>query len=283
MIGWRRMTRWWLFLLVAGPFPLDAQGERRLFPDRSLLPSPYAGPRDPQSKADVLAVTQSPTRLEDGVEVEVAIGAGIPVLLLAGSGERGAVVAGLEAAVFARFGLQRIERVMVGTDWIFAVPLVVHRGDHWFRVRYFHTSSHLGDEYSREVDTTAVSVNYARDALDGMAYLRVLPFAALYTNLRWAYLVHPKGSKGFAVRVGTELGMRDGPGLFRPYGSVDVEMDQDVDWRPRVTAQAGVWLPPMAGRRAVRAGVGFLTGPTPLAQFQGIRTTQLSLGVSFSL
>ncbi len=283
MIGWRRMTRWSLILLVAVPGPLGAQDESRLFPDRSLLPLMYAGPRDPQSKAGAVAVTRSPTALDEGVELAVAIGAGIPVYRLAGRGLDDALVVGVEAAVFARLGLQVIRRVMIGTDWVVALPLVWHRGDHWFRIRYFHTSSHLGDEYQREVDTTAVSVNFARDALDGMAYLQVLPFAGVYTNVRWAYLVHPKESGRWAIRVGTQLGQPEGPGPVRPYGSVDVELDNDLDWEPRVTLQAGVWLPPIAGRRAIRAGVGFLTGPTPLAQFQGIRTTQFSVGFSFSL
>jgi hypothetical protein len=262
---------------------VTGQVERRLFPDRALLPAFYAGPRDPQNKADAVLVTDSPTELADGVELEVALGVGLPVYRLAGSGPRDAVVVGVEAAVFARLGLQVIRRVMIGTDWVLALPVVWHRGDHWLRVRYYHTSSHLGDEYQREIDTTAVSVNFARDALDGMAYLQVLPFAAVYTNVRWAYLVHPKGSGRWAARLGTQIGRTEGPGVVRPYGTVDVELDSDVDWEPRVTLQAGIWLPPIAGRRAVRVGVGFLTGPTPLAQFQGVRTTQISLGVAAHL
>ena len=59
---------------------------------------------------------------------------------------------GIEAAAFARFGLQVLGRELIATDWVFAVPVVWHRAGGWIRFRYYHTSSHMGDEYARRFE-----------------------------------------------------------------------------------------------------------------------------------
>ena len=261
--------------------PASAQSSRRLFPDRDLFPMLFAGPRDPVSKAELVFVTDNPNALGNGVEAEVSLGATVPVLLLAGSSRSDALVAGVEAAVFGRFGFQVTERPLIDTDWTFAAPIVWHLGPHWLRLRYYHTSSHLGDEYAQRFDVEGV--NFSRDAVDAMGWLQPLPAAGVYGGLRYAYSVHPEESRRWAARAGAQLGSPAGEGFVLPFGSIDVELDQDVDWDPRLTVQAGVWLPPISGRRAGRIGAGLLTGPSPLGQFQGFHTTQIMLGISLSL
>ncbi len=263
------------------PASAVAQFRRRLFPERALLPMLFAGPRDPVSRADLVFVTDNPDSLGSGVEAEVALGAAVPVFLLAGKSPSDALLVGVEAAVFGRFGFQVTERPLINTDWVFAVPIVWHRGAHWVRLRYFHTSSHLGDEYAQRFEVE--SVNFSRDAVDAMGYLQLPPAVGAYAGLRYAYSVHPEESRRWTVRAGAQLGSGRGDGFVLPFGSLDVELDQDVAWEPRVNVQAGVWLPPVSGRRAGRIGAGLLTGPSPLGQFQGLRTTQITVGVALSL
>ncbi len=260
---------------------LQGQDSPRLFPDRALLPSLFSGPRDPVTKAELVYVTDNPNLFGEGVEAELSLGIGLPLLRLAGHSTHDAVVVGVEGAAFARFGLHRTEREMIGTDWVFAVPLVWHRGHHWLRFRYYHTSSHLGDEYSRRFDVEGM--NFARDAVDALGFLRLVPIAGAYAGARWAYSVHPEDSGRWTLRAGIELGRTDGTAALLPYGTADVEIEDDTDWTPVVSLQAGVWLPEVGGRRALRFGVGFLTGPPPLGQFRSERTTQITVGVSASL
>ena len=265
------------FLSLTIPMLVEAQEARHLFPARELMPTLYAGLRDPVTKAELLYVTENPNAFDAGVEAEVAVGITLPVYLLAGETTQDALVLGVEAAAFARFTLQITERELIATDWKFAVPLVWHRGNHWLRLRYYHASSHLGDEYARRFEVEGE--NFSRDAIDLLGYLQPTGAIGAYAGIRYAYNVHPEDSRRWAARAGAQLGdiRRDGPLL--PYGSIDVELDEDANWDPRLNLQAGVWLPTVAGRRAVRAGVGFLTGPTPLGQFQGLHTTQFVLGV----
>ncbi len=248
-----------------------------LLPPRELLPQLLAGPRDPVTAARFLLAVDNPNRFGDGLEGDVAFGAAIPLLLVSGSSVRDAFVAGVEAGVFGRFTLQVNERDLISTDWVIAVPFLLHRGDHWFRLRYHHISGHLGDEYGQRFDVEAI--NYGRDGLDGLAYVRIAPILGLYSGASWAYNVHPNNAEAWAVRLGTEVGARDSGAFLLPYGAVDVEFLQDNGWDPRVTLQAGAWLPPLGGRRSMRVAVELLTGPAPQGQFHDRHTTYLTLGM----
>ncbi|KPK03304.1 MAG: hypothetical protein AMS20_10905 [Gemmatimonas sp. SG8_28] len=281
-----RSTALALFLLgVAGVVsPLasqDAASFRRLLPGRMWLPTFHPGPRDPVNRAELLYVTENPSLMGDGVEAELSVGITLPVLVIAGRSRENALTVGVEGGAFARFGLQRTERELVNTDWVFAVPIVWQRGDHWLRLRYYHTSSHLGDEYARRFELDGV--NFARDAVELLGFARVLPLVVGYAASRWAYSVHPEASGRWVVRGGLELGDPGGSGFLLPFASLDAELDEENDWQPRWYARGGAWISDIGGRRAIRLSVGFLTGPSPLGQLQGARTTQVSLGIEASL
>jgi len=280
-IGYRRATLLMALGCTVVANAAAAQSPRRFLPDRSVMPDLYAGPRDPVTKGELLLVPSNPDRYGDGVEAEVALGTRLPLLWLRGTSRENGVVVGIEAAAFARFGLQILERELVATDWLFAVPLVWHIGDDWIQLRYYHTSSHMGDEYSRRFGDPGI--NFSRDAIDALGFVRLSETVGAYTGLRWAYNVHPEASRRWAARVGVEAGRSQGASVLLPFASVDLETDQDVEWRPRLYIQAGVWLPPIDGRRAVRIGLEFLEGPSPLGQFQSVTTTQIGLGVSGNL
>lgn len=245
------------------------------------MPSLVAAPRDPVTQASLLYVADNPDAFGDGVEAEVALGITLPIYLLAGTSVEDGLVVGIEGGAFARFGLQITERELINTDWVFALPFVWHRGDHWLRLRYYHTSSHLGDEYSRRFEVAGE--NFSRDAVDALGYLRPVPVLGLYGGMGYAYNVHPEDSKPWTVRLGAELAPGSDERPLLPYAGVDLQLEEDNGWDPRLNLRAGVWLPRVAGRRAVRAGLELLTGPTPLGQFQGRHTTQIALGACATL
>ena len=269
-----------LFLLVVGPTGAAGQqtpnqpNERTLFPDRSSLPVLLAGARDPGTSFSPLFVGPNPNAHGDGVEVEVSIGITLPILLFPGKNVRGPVVVGIEAAAFARFGLQVLERELIASDWVFAVPVVWHRNRGWLRFRYYHTSSHMGDEYGRRFDDPGV--NFARDAAELLSFHALSERLGVYAGFRYAYIVHPEDSKRWVLRAGGQLEASEKRRPFRPYAALDLEWDQDAGGI-RAEAEGGAWLPPVAGRRALRLALGVLTGPSPLGQFNGLSTTQVGL------
>ena len=125
---WRRATA------VSSSAVLWAQDQSRLFPGREYLPKLLAAPREPTSVAKFVWATDSPTRFGPGIEGEVALGASLPVLLLTGTSVENAIAVGFEAAVFGRFSLKSEKLDFIDSDWVFTVPIIVHRGPHWLRL-----------------------------------------------------------------------------------------------------------------------------------------------------
>lgn len=246
------------------------------------MPDLLAGPRNPLTSASLLGLTRNPDAHGSGVEAEVSIGSTLPVLLLAGTPQDHPVVVGLEAAAYARFALQVLERELVATDWFFTVPVILHHDNGWTRVRYFHTSSHMGDEYNRRFGDPGV--NFSRDAIGILTFRRLEGGFGGWIGARYAYTVHPDDDRRWVLRAGAQVeGRGVGSWQLRPFLAADVEMDQEGDLRPRTEVRAGIGLPEVAGRRAVRLSLVALHGPTPLGQFRFRSTTQIGLSLQGSL
>lgn len=271
---------------ILAPRPLAGQGAAPdwLFPDRSLMTGLIAGPRDPASQAHVVFDWEGPTSFGTGPAGEVAISGTLPVARLAGSTNTDALVVGLEAAAFARFAFQVVTRELVNTDWIFAVPVIWHRGEHWLRLRYYHTSSHLGDEYQGRFGPGAI--NFSRDGADLTVFLRpdadwIRPLGpAAYGLVLWSVNSHPEEGPVWEARAGIELDPFDGR-FLTPFLTGDVHVEQATGWVPRFTAQAGLWLPPVGGR-PLRLALQTVVGPSPMGQFRGARTGTVGLGLVWS-
>ena len=277
------MTKWtpwwslplWMLTWVLPPPGAADQTPDWLFPGRALLPGLQAGPRDPVTQGQLVHDWHGPTAFGAGAAGEVSVSGSAAVLRLAGSGADDALVVGLEGAAFARFSFQVITRDLVNTDWIFAVPLVRHRGDDWYRLRYYHTSSHLGDEYQRRFGPS--SVNFSRDGIDGTVYLGVGRGLGVYGLVYWSVNSHPEERDLWELRAGVELDPSSG-GLWQPFLTVDVHAEEGTGWDRRLTVQAGVWLPPVEDRPLRLALTGFV-GPSPMGQFRERSEGHVGLGL----
>jgi hypothetical protein len=264
-----------LALALGTPTGSHAQSPSWLLPPRSLMPDLLAGTRDPVVKGQLVYSHTDPTLYGRGFSGDVALAATLPVLLLAGDAGADALVVGLEGAVFARFAFQVLERDLVNTDWVVAVPVVWRRSAHWVRLRYYHTSSHLGDEYGQRHDVTPR--NFSRDGVDAAVYARASRTVAAYGIAFLSVNAHPVRSHGSHVRVGVEVepGGRE-PG--KPFLALDVHLETSAADGPRVASQAGVWLPSPSDR-PLRLALELVTGPVPMGQLHGIQATQLGLGL----
>jgi hypothetical protein len=220
---------------------------------------------------------ENPNEHGSGVEVEVSFGHALPLLLFREPNGDPRVLVGLEAGVFARFGLQVLERELIASDWYFMVPALWPKEWGWIRFRYYHSSSHMGDEYVRRFEDAGV--NFSRDAADFLAFYRTRPWLGIYGGVRFAYNVHPEESGQLVLRTGVELQRVDSGNGMLPYMAVDIEFDEDTAPDIRFDVKTGLWLPPVRGARSIRMALGILWGPSPLGQFQTGTTTQVSLGL----
>jgi hypothetical protein len=253
----------------------SAETDDWLFPDAELLPTLKGGARDPVTQGQFVYSWNNPTAYGPGAAGEVSISQAAPVFRLAGTSTEDALVVGLEGAAFARFSLQVVTRELVNTDWVFAVPLVWHRGEDWLRLRYYHTSSHLGDEYQRRFGPS--SVNFSRDGADLTGYVRPYAGVGLYALSFWSVNSHPEESQLWEFRGGIEYDPDDGV-TWRPFFTADIHVEEGTGWTPRWTLQAGLWMPKVQ-TRPLSVLLQVIEGPSPMGQFRERNGGQVSLGL----
>ena len=260
--------------LAVSPERAAAQASR-LFPDRSLMPRLLAAPNEAITAAKLVVAPTTPSLFGTILEGEATFGAVLPLYRIAGTDSHDAVVLGVEGGVVGRFNLETRERDLITSDWIFGLPLVLHRGPHWVRARYFHTSAHFGDEYLERFELERVPSAF--DALEVTGYVRPLAGFGLYGGGRWSFRVDPPDTRRWAVQGGAEVEAQSGT-VARPFAAGDIELDQLYGWTPRINLQAGAHLRAPNERPAVRIAVEFMTGPSLQGQFQGARVTHITLG-----
>ena len=86
--------------------PAFGQERPTALPREVSIPVLMAGAREPVTSAAVLGVTRNPNEHGAGVEVEVSLGYSLPVFLFRNPDGKPRVLIGVEAGVFARFGLR---------------------------------------------------------------------------------------------------------------------------------------------------------------------------------
>lgn len=272
-------------ILFAGLVGLatSAQAQRlaRVLPDAALAPVIKADPRAPVAGAKLVYVTKPASEFGRDLEGEALLGHSFPLWLISGASADRAVVLGIQGGVFGRFLMTSEERELITSDWMFGLPLYIWRGETWFRIRYRHFSSHLGDEYVERTD--ASRLDYTRDSFGVMAYTAgLIRGLGMYAGGDVAFNTDPDDAKRFAVQGGVEFTGETAAGRLPLFGGVDVYLDQDSSWKPRVNIQAGIAVP-ANNRRRLRFQAEMLFGQSPQGEFHRLEEHLLTLGVGFDL
>jgi|GEM_PF-1011265 len=256
---------------------LQGQAVDRFFPSRDYSVTLLAAPREPVTSARFVYNDVEPGVFNKRLVGEAALGTTLPLYLIAGNSTASALVVSAEGAVFGRFAITTITRDLIATDWVFAVPFTLLRGANWLRLRYFHTSAHMGDEYIARFDTYEDA--YSRDAAELTAFYQVTNTLGLYGGGSWTFNAHPDELKRFVFQGGVQIEAPETEAPFLLYLAADVQWEQNNSWEPRMNIQAGVRLPEFEGRRSIRVAAEFLAGPTPMGQFYGEYVRHFTFGL----
>jgi hypothetical protein len=188
---------------------------------------------------------------------------------------------GLFAAVFSQFNLDAPSEDLINSDFLFGLPYTWRLGPFSARVRAFHQSSHLGDEFLlNNPDVERLNLSY--EAVDGVLSVDI-------RNLRLygggGYIVN--SVTGLAPRwshYGVEL---RGPRLGRwwlPVVGADLQRFEENDWGDTWSVVAGpeFFLPDSS--RRVRVLAVYTQGFSPFGQFfNQTRVKSFGLGLQFAL
>lgn len=273
-------------LLLLGSFAppgLRAQrAERNLFPDESYFTVPVAGSREPQFGFAVLVTDvlddQDPPeerppfeheRRGDEVQAAGALGATLRVWRPLRWSD-GGVIVGIQGGAFARFRMELSGNDLLASDWLVAVPVEARLGDLSGRLRVFHWSSHLGDEFAAA--TSARRVDFTYEAVELVGAYRAGP-ARLYGGGAVTFATEledpdlPTGvSDAGQLQAGIDVGWSPWfGGTAGIRGGLDLVWADRVAWDPRMTAVLA--LEARARERALRLEAVYFDGPSTMGQF----------------
>ncbi len=174
----------------------------------------------------------------------------------------------LFGAVFSQFNLDTPSSDLINSDFIAGVPLVGRWGRWSARVRLYHQSSHLGDEFLLN-NPGVVREDLSFEAVD----------ALLSIEERWwrlyggggGLLFPGSGLRPWILQGGAE--MRGPSWAFTgntrllPVAGVDVQSFEERQWSPTYSAMGGIELVSPGGTRRIRLLATYLRGFVPFGQF----------------
>ena len=180
-----------------------------------------------------------------------------------GDGAQLSVVAG----VFAQFDLAASSFDLINADYVIGVPLTFRNRGFSGRLRLYHQSSHLGDEFLLSTAPERVNLSFeAAELILSQAFsaLRVYGGGEFFFNRDPSDLDPLLAHGGAEVRVGAR-------GRSSFVAAVDLKSSEQQEWKPSWSARAGFELgwgrdlehPP----RVLRFLAEYYRGPSPYGQF----------------
>lgn len=191
---------------------------------------------------------------------------------------------GLQGAVFAAFDLASDSGNLLNADYTVGVTWAGRRENTSVMARFFHQSSHIGDEFLLE-NPEFRRDNYSWEAVDIIVSQDLCGRTVrLYGGGRGLIDVDPGYLKHWSVQYGAEWRSSHTyvNELLRPVAAVDMQHDQQNDWEADVSVRAGVQveLPDMANH-ILQVLIEYYNGHSPHGQFFADRVDFVGIGAHF--
>lgn len=251
-----------------------------------------ADPKSPHSFVSILQERSDTGNVQVSANL-ASVGIGDMFGLGRWSGKRpgDGVQLSLSAAVFAQFDLGAPSFDLLNADYVIGLPLTIRRGRGSLRLRVYHQSSHLGDEYLlREPPSRRDRENLSFESLEttlsiDAGPLRLYGGGERLLNREPAALAGTIAHAGFEFRpVGWALPLGH-LGGFRFLAATDVKTSKEHAWKPSVSARAGLEYDRASGTELSGRRWGlfaeYYQGPSPYGQFFRERVRYSGVGVHF--
>lgn len=251
----------------------ESEVEFHWLPETELFAPLAADPRQPRLSLSYQRYRTSSQRFNAGA---VALGTYFPVAsgFLAHSG---ASQIGLQGAVFALFNLDAESKDLINADYWIGVPISYRRGAWSYLLRYYHQSSHLGDEFILG-NPGFNRVNLSYEDVEGLVS---------YERERFRFY----GGGGYIVSSEPDLDPRHlqaGVEYTRPgaiagldfFAAADVQAAEELDWATSRSYLLGVELRTATTRRTALLLESF-HGQSPNGQFFRERLRYNGVGLYF--
>jgi hypothetical protein len=190
---------------------------------------------------------------------------------------------GFQAGVFSVFDLEASSSDLVNTDFLVGLTASYHFGDFTSILRFYHQSSHLGDEYLLRTQVNRVNLSF--EVLDVLVSYERWQWLRLYGG--GGVLVHrePALDRGI-LQAGIELHSPRAyvGGFLRPIAGADFQFRQESDWKQDVSIRSGVQIEhPFLRRTQMQILAEFYSGRSPNGQFYDRRIETIGIGLYLSI
>jgi hypothetical protein len=211
----------------------------------------------------------------------VGLGDSFSIFRAAQAGAGDGIQLDLMGAVFSQFNLDEPSFDMINADYLVGLPLTFRSGSFSGRLRVYHQSSHLGDEFILNREPERLNVSF--ESLELILSHEIGPLR-VYGGGETFFAREPEDIAARLVHAGVEVRPVVG-GSVRLMGAVDLKVVDDNEWQRALSARGGVEIAriPHEGHppRIITLMGEFYDGVAPYGQFY--RENIRYFGVGFSV
>jgi hypothetical protein len=187
-------------------------------------------------------------------------------------------------SIFAQFDLGAASNDLINADYLIGLPLTFRRSGFSTRLRLYHQSSHLGDEYllrSEEIDRE----NLSFESVELIVSQEMGPLR-IYVGGERIFRREPDRLPSELFHGGAELRSGRG-GPFQLVSGVDVKTTDLHDWSPALSGRLGLEMARSGAdghpARLVTLMLELYQGPSPYGQFFQDDISYVGVGLHFGL
>lgn len=257
------------------------------FPQDQIFCPILADPKEPRSFASLLRGTfrslDDPAG-KDTTIASVGLGDVFGLARLGGPSRNEGLQLDAVGSIFAQFDLGTPSNDLINADYIIGLPLTFRRSGFSTRVKVYHQSSHLGDEYllrSEDIDRE----NLSFESVELLLSQEVGPLR-LYAGGERIFRREPDTLPSELFHAGGEL--RSGrAGRVQFVSGLDVKAIDLQDGSPAISGRMGLEIARYGSgghpARLVTLMLEFYQGPSPYGQFFQDDISYVGVGLHFSL
>lgn len=270
------------FILPAGQPSAKADAGWQVFPARDVFQPLVADPKEPRFFVSVHEYDNEFRNNFTGASVGFGENFGI---LKKRMGSRHAWQLSLKGGLFSQFDLDTSSQDLLNSDYNIGLTWTYRFRHLGMRLRLYHQSSHLGDEYLlRQPSLADTRANFDYEAIDWLGDFTWHPFRA-YAGLHYLLKRSPDSLDRWGYHGGIEYRGPDdiiaGAGFI---AGLDIKGFQELSWTPAYSLKAGLNFSNIDRRnRNIQLLLEYYNGFIPYGQFYDNDMHSYGIGLYFGL